>query len=226
MGQIIVYQPPLPWQMPYPPGTGPAPQGTPAPARETTDPFDLSSRKTTDPWGLGGAELSDAISAFIAEHPVWLLYARRDLRFPCTACWDPMSHSPRNKQLCPNCIGLGYKVLLERHMTRFVIRGNPAGAPLLGPGYVTDYPVTVHARADECPRPQDIYVEVEWNAPIDQIGVNGRPTRVLHCYMVDMAAPMRQDTLSFFTSGCTPYDFDFDFLTGAIAGKRIERGSL
>jgi hypothetical protein len=166
------------------------------------------------PFGISGAgKLSDNVTDFINLHPNWLLYVRRDTRFPCLGCWDPEARSA--KQRCSDCLGTGYIITFERHPVRLVTVLSP-GPFATQPGYFNNFLVTIYSDVHHIPASRDLFFEVEWDIENNLIGTQGKPVRIIHGYEIRMIANMREDSVSFFSSGCQAYDFDNEFLEKSI----------
>src|SRR5258708_15354072 len=97
--------------------------------------------------------IKQSVKEFIDEHPIWLIYARLDRRFPHLDCWSPEANSPSRK--CPLCLGTGYNLTLEKHPTRRVIRASETGPFSSGPGYFDNFLVTIYTDARYIPYRRD-----------------------------------------------------------------------
>lgn len=186
---------------------------------DPNDYFLIKQNSDIDPFGIGESTLSSDVTDFINRRPIWMLYARRDLRFPCITCYDPTTNSP--KKDCPDCLGTGFSLKVERHKTRLDMQVLPNTNQLSMPGYLPSYPVVIYTPRDNYPKREDLYFEVEWDVDLPFIGEEGRPARVLNTYRIAMLAVFRQDEVTYFGCGCNVYDLDIEFLENTVLHRQL-----
>jgi len=181
-----------------------------------TDPFRLTTTSGSDRFGLvSRRKMRSGFNDLINDHPHFLIYVRRNLKYPHGDCFlsDTKSPSPD----CSTCFGTGYKVQYEKHKCRRVLNAKSTQEQLMDPGYMSKYQVIIYTPRYYYPRAGDLYLEVEWDVSIPYIESIGRPVNVIKVHRVDDAVAMMEDEVTYFAVGAIPYNFD---------GKNLENWLL
>lgn len=140
------------------------------------------SNRTLNFTGARGT-LASRVADFVDRHGSWLIYVRRDTRYPHADCYLSDTKSPDPK--CEVCFGIGYKIQLEKHKVRRSVAFKEMNSPNAPFGYQGEYNAQIHSRRDYNQRQLDLYFEVEWDVSLDQIEQYGRPTRIVDSYQID-----------------------------------------
>lgn len=174
----------------------------------STDIFNVAKTNTVSPFGLSKLGLRQGFNEFVGLHPQWLVYVRRDLKYPCTYCYDPTTKSP--DPTCQECYGLGYVVQYEKHACRRVITAQSAQSPIEPFGYLSKYRTIIYEPRYYYPKSKDVFLEVEWDTEIDNIEIYGKPITLIHAYQVDEQVAFQEDEVTYIGCGCDTYDFNID----------------
>jgi hypothetical protein len=194
----------------------------------SSDPFRLKKAKDDYLPSFSTLDIGGEVSLFIHEYPIWMIYVRRDLRFPCTACYDIRRKSTSNSR-CPNCFSTGYNVVFERQEVRLVKHQVPPNQGRQGiiasdPGFLGNYGTAVYVPRIYKPNIKkrgDLYLEVDWTSSIKDIPRIGYPASLITAYEVQMAVVFRESQNSYYGCGCSTYEFDHEWLEEDLIGKPL-----
>jgi len=171
-----------------------------------SDIFNLSSSTSVDAFGLGApAGLKSGFNSFIGKHPQWVVYVRRDTRYPSVTAYDPRSNSPDTDD--QTSFGLGYKVQYEKHAVRRVIKASDAESPMEEFGYLAKFKTIIYTPRYYYPRSKDLYLEVEWDTEWEDIELYGKPINVINAFQVDEAISFNENEVTYIGCGCDTYNF-------------------
>lgn len=172
------------------------------------NPFGLGDFTEKDPFELTTSRrhIRTGFNSFVNRHPHFLVYIRRNLKYPHGDCLltDTMSPTPE----CSVCFGTGYAVQYEKHKCRRVWVAKTSDEEVSIPGILSKYQVIVYTPRYYYPKTQDLYIEVEWDRPISEIETYGRPTSVVAIHRVDAIATMMEDEVSYFAVGVEPFNMN------------------
>ena len=170
------------------------------------DIFNLESGVTSNPFELSpSTALRESFNSFITDHPMWLVYVRRDTRFPSPTSYDPSTRSPDTDDR--TSFGMGYSVQYEKHAVRRVIRAGAAQSPMDLFGYLAKFRTVIYTPRYYYPKSKDLYLEVEWDVEPPLIEQYGKPIRIINAYQVDEAIGFSDGEIVFFGCGCDTYNF-------------------
>lgn len=136
---------------------------------------------------------------------MWLVYIRRDTRYPSPSSYDPTTLSPDTDD--QSTFGMGYQVQYEKHAVRRVIRAGTAQSPMEEFGYLAKFRTVIYTPRYYYPKSKDIYIEVEWDQEPPLIEQYGKPIRIINAYQVDEAIAFEDSEVTFFGCGCDTYNF-------------------
>ena len=170
-------------------------------------------------WG-GTSGISSRVDDFIVKHPTWMVYIRKDQRFPHAECYLSDSKSP--DPTCETCWGLGYKVQLEKHMVRRAIASQAMDSPLLSHGYTGEYPGFIYSSRRYYQQQTDVYIDVEWDVDIPLIEKYGRPTRIVNAWVVDESVMQKESGSTFMACKIQQSDFNLKFLERLLLNTHID----
>lgn len=170
------------------------------------DPFNLNKSKGFDAFSIGiNKPLRAGFDKLIDDHPHYLVYVRRDMKYPHPDCYLPDTKSPDPS--CADCFGLGYYVQFEKHKCRRALAVRDVQAPVEEFGYLAQYKYVVYTPRYYYPKRKDLYLEVEWDVSPRYIEDAGRPTNIIHAYQITESLAQLEDEVTYTCSGCDTYDF-------------------
>ena len=171
-----------------------------------TDIFGLQRSTNIDPFLLGKTSaLRKGLNSFVNRHPNWMVYIRKDSKYPSPDSYDPRSNSPNTYDQAT--FGLGYKAQYEKHAVRRVVRAADAQSPIEEYGYLAKFKVVIYTPRYYYPMSKDLYLEVEWDVEWQDIEVYGKPISIVNAFQVDEAISFREDEVTYMGCGCDTYNF-------------------
>lgn len=171
-----------------------------------SNPFNLvRSQNVINPFGISKGGMAQRVSNFVDKHSMWMIYLRRDERFPDPDAYlsDSRSGDPNNKL----SLEMGYTFQLEKHPVRRVIQASSMYSPNSGVGFLGQYTNLIYTSRALHQKQTDLYFEVEWDVPQAQIRDYGRPVRVIQCYQVDETSITAESDITYRVCICQQYDF-------------------
>lgn len=142
------------------------------------------------------------VDDIIDKAPIWCLYIRQDPRLPCT-CWSSANSAP--SYFCKLCLGTGHKIKIEKIPMRISINArelkNENDVTLLG--RVEQAAVRGYTTAETFPKDNDLIVSVMWNK--SGRDAHALPTAVLRVFSIQIAFPIMQEEITYFSMGLNPY---------------------
>lgn len=162
--------------------------------------------------------LGRKIQNFIEENPQYVIYLRKDPRFPCSRHYNQATETPTfSDYSCTECWGFGVKMSGIIVPSRISMGANADISPKDGyirggPGYLTDYTVAVHFPRAVCPKQKDLILVCEWNKPSQKIiqAPYGRPIRIASIYMIQQIQDHFMRELAWFSCGVKSLDIIAD----------------
>lgn len=182
--------------------------------------FNFGNSFGTNPYGLATSGLQSRFNSFLEKYPNYMVYARADRRFPCALCLNN-DQDPQPLVTCPFCFGLGYKLTLEKHQTRFYRQAMPDATPASPMGYLAKFPATVFTQQNNFPQKRDLYFEVEWTTPIDLVPAGGQIASLINAFSIQENFAERESSVTFIACGCSPFDFDRAVLENYLLGHPL-----
>lgn len=174
------------------------------------DIFNLEKQRNVNPFNVGvPGGIRGGIQEFIDRHGIWMLFVRRDLRYP-SPLFEASQKSPNADEQF--AFGAGTKVQYEKHKVRRVQVAGSAQSPIEKFGYLAKFRTIIYCPRYYYPKSKDIYMEVEWDTPLDMIEQYGKPTKVINAFQVDEALFFKEDEVSYIACGCDTYNFDIETL--------------
>jgi hypothetical protein len=171
-----------------------------------SDIFNLEIPPSSDPFNVGNtSHLREGFNSFINRRPNWMVYIRKDIRYPSPVSYDPHTLSPDTDD--PTTFGLGYAVQYEKHAVRRVIRVKSAESPMEEFGYLAKFQTVIYCPRYYYPKSKDIYLEVEWDVELPYIEQYGKPIRIVNAFQVDEQIALKEDEVTYFGCGCDTYNF-------------------
>lgn len=149
----------------------------------------------------------------VDAHHMWMIYVRRDMRYPCD-CYNP--ETLESDFICTECYGTNYKVSLHKVKARKMIAGRVQrlgrAAETTQPGILGEYDAVVYLKRCVYPKQSDRILIVEWDRPLSQVPILGKPIRLKEIYRIGVAKDDTEDEVSFFTTYCENLIFDFNLM--------------
>lgn len=171
-----------------------------------SDIFGLTTSTKSDAFGLGNrGALRHGFESFVARHPFYMVYVRKDVRYPHSECYLSDTKSPDTS--CQECFGLGYKAQFEKHSCRRVLVPREVQSPIEEYGYLTKHRCIVFTPRYYYPKSKDLYLEVEWDVEPNKIETYGRAVKIVTAFQVDEIVAMSEDEVTFCAAKCDTYDF-------------------
>lgn len=171
-----------------------------------SDIFNLTSYTKNNIFNLNDStSLRTGFNKFIDKRPNWMVYVRRDPRYPSSTSYDPHSMSPDTDD--PATFGMGYKVQYEKHAVRRVVRASDAQSPMEEFGYLAKFKTIIYTPRYYYPKSKDLYLEVEWDVDWRDVELYGKPISIVNAFQIDEPIAFREDEVTFFGCGCDTYNF-------------------
>lgn len=182
------------------------------------DPFNLQNTNWKDI-----NPLAARVAKFVGENTQWVIYLRKDKRFPCPTCWDPSSKTADHGRVdCEDgCWGTGVKTTLQLAPCRMV-PGTPnnllEGDLRLGPGYVERNQVMGIFPREVYPQMEDIILAAEWTTPTQKLGSppRSRPVRISDVFIIKNTASHFEREFGWTTCSLELYTIDAKAFTDNI----------
>lgn len=161
--------------------------------------------------------LGKAAEQFILENPEWVVYLRRNHRFPCITCYDFSSRSVNsNTLLCSSCFGTGYNLTKIITPVRFWAGGQISTREqdvLDDAGNIARWPDTVAVCRELYPEEGDMILRAQWNVSTREIGTNpkAKPVRFIASMLVRLVNVNYEQEVSFMQCGIRSYEVNIDY---------------
>ena len=173
------------------------------------DIFGITKYPVNDGFSLGSpGGLRGGFNDFVGDHPNWMVYVRRDMKYPSPTAYDPHNNSPNTSD--QESFGLGYKIQYEKHAVRRVVKATDASAPIESFGYLAQFHTVIYTPRYCYPKKKDLYIEVEWNVRWEDVEVYGKPIKIVNAFQVDDAISFREDEVTYMACACNEYNFTLE----------------
>lgn len=175
----------------------------------------------SDDWQMAKASWKDskplgkAVQDFIFENVEWVLFLRRDQRFPCLDCYDFSRAAQRSDMsTCPNCWGTGVKITptvipcrLSRGDAQISFR---EGDFRVAPGFIDRFSVTGDVPRAIKPQLEDFLIVCEWPIATQRIGKEKqiKPLSFNSIYLVKQINDHYERELGWFNLGLRVFELD------------------
>lgn len=167
--------------------------------------------------------LGESLSKFVMENAQWVIYLRKDPRFPCVDCWDQATQTPKlNRIDChEGCWGTGLKTTLQLVPIR-IIAGSPnnllEGDLRLIPGFLERNQVMGIFPRIVYPKLEDLVLVAEWKEPTQTLGLppKKRPLKITDVYAVKSLSPHFEREYGWTTSALEVFSIDFRVLNAQL----------
>lgn len=173
-------------------------------------------------WDISKGEWRDAsplgmrIEDFILEWPEFIIYLRKDNRFPCPKHYSQSSESVSTLDIDCDCLGFGVKTTaaivpcrLSRGDARMDHRDGDNRQML---GFIGSWRDIVHFPRAVAPVENDIVIVCSWNVPMNKIltAPNPRPVVAHSIYLIRELNSQFQRELGWFSCGIKGFDIAQD----------------
>lgn len=184
---------------------------------------------STDPWKMGTSTWKDdsplgrSAEEFILENPQYVLYARKDPRFPCPIHYDPTAKDVAVRDpSCTRCRGFGVKVTFQLLPGRLSYGAKALGqtegdlrlaAGLNNRGFIqASFPRGVSPARD------DFVIRCEWDTKAQELGgpKRARVLRIEDVYVIRDLSTFFEREVSWHGCGLEIMDLANNLLTRLI----------
>lgn len=189
------------------------------------------ARFSSNPWKFRGMNTSwkDAnplgkfAERFILENPQWVLYLRRDWRFPCPYHYSEAGQSGTvHLTECSVCYGLGVRTIPQVVPARInyesAMPSSSEGDMRMGPGYLSRFIFTVDVPRWVYPSTGDFILICEWDKPAQQIATEpvAKPIRLDTALAIRQTNPHFEREIGWVECGCESVDLRGDLLSSLL----------
>ena len=161
------------------------------------------------------------IQDFLMERVQYVIYLRKDLRFPCPDHYDQSSGAEStiitDAWACDDCWGFGIKT--DAYIAPCRISHGTAGIGPLGgeiiqePGGITSETEIVHFPRAVLPQPKDIILECEWDKLVGfftKFKTKPRAVRIVKGYVINDVTAYWWKEIEYFSCGIKDQQVDLD----------------
>lgn len=164
------------------------------------------------------------IENFIYENNQYLVYIRKDQRFPCQDHYKQSNETAIFPTVsCDYCWGFGVKTTAAIVPARLSLGRTANIGPNDGfvrgvPGYLTDYTTVAHFPRAVAPNQKDLVLVCGWNKPTQHIATPpyGRPLKIFSIYMIQQVQDYFMRELSWYSCGLKTLDAIGDHIDNLI----------
>jgi hypothetical protein len=175
-------------------------------------------------WNVGrgswkdGMPLGASAEDFLLENAQWVIYFRKDHRFPCPTCYDMSTQSRISVGYdCETCFGFGKKVdpiLVPARISFGPPKVTSREADIRqNPGYIEFFSAEIDFPRAVKPKLEDLVLVCEWSKPTQQLGKpRARPLSITSIYVIKQVNDYFERELSWYGCGAEAYDLEMHLL--------------